>query len=144
MKFKVVSFFVLMFSFFSCFAQTAVSIIGKWTNEDKTQIIQVYKKDNFYVGKLVGIDAENANLMLDSENKEEQLRKRKLIGADVWLNFEYQEDKQMWKNGEIYNYKTGNSYTGKIQIEGPELRLTGYYGFCFFLAKTQKWIRIVE
>lgn len=47
----------------------------------------------------------------------------------------------MWKYGEIYNYKNGNTYTGKIRIEGDELRLTGYYGFFFFLAKTQKWYK---
>ena len=139
-KFTIILF--LIFSLAKLNAQIENRILGKWTNEDKSQVIEVVKKNNAYIGKLTFIDAENAKLMLDSENDDESLRNRRLLGAEVWLNFEYLEDKDMWKNGSIYNYKTGNTYNGKIQVEGDELKLTGFYGFFFFLAKTQNWTRV--
>ena len=117
MKEKFVILLLLALCFTKIQAQAEERILGKWTNEDKTQIIEVVKKNNVYVGKLVFINVENAKLMLDSKNDEEALRNRRLIGAEVWTNFEYLEDKDMWKYGTIYNYKTGNSYNGKIQIE---------------------------
>ena len=123
-------------------AQDEKLLIGKWTNEDKSQIVEVSKIENFYVGTLVDIQAENAHLLLDTENDDETKQNRRLIGAKVWTKFEYLDEKGFWKYGEIYNYKTGNTYNGKIQLDGDELKLTGHYGFFFFLAKTQKWTRI--
>lgn len=116
-------------------------ILGKWTNEDSTQTVQFYKSGKLYNAKLVYFSNENADILLDTENTDEDLRKRRVLNATVWTGFEYLPDKKMWKYGEIYNYKNGNTYTGKIRIEGNELRLTGYYGFFFFLAKTQKWYK---
>jgi uncharacterized protein (DUF2147 family) len=131
-----------LFTLTSLMAQEADRLLGRWSNEDKTQIVEVLKRNNVYLGKLVYINAENAKLMLDTENDEETLRNRRLLGSEVWTEFEYLEDKDMWKSGVIYNYKTGNSYNGKIQVEGNQLKLTGFYGFFFFLAKTQNWTRV--
>ena len=125
-------------------AQIESSINGKWTNEDQTQIVEVSKVNDYYVGTLIFIDAENAKLMLDTENDDESKRNRRILGSNVWTKFEFQEDKGFWKYGEIYDYKSGNTYNGKIQVEGDELKLTGHYGFFFFLAKTQKWSRVTK
>lgn len=142
MKEKIIILLFVIFSFATLHAQDENRILGKWSNEDKSQIIEVSKKKNTYVGKLIFINAENAKLMLDTENDDESKQQRRLLGAEVWLGFEYLADKNMWKNGEIYNYKTGNTYNGKIQVTGDELKLTGFYGFFFFLAKTQNWSRV--
>lgn len=125
-------------------AQDEQQILGKWTNEDHSQIIQVVKKNNVYVGKLISINVENAHMLLDSENEDDTKKSRRLLGAEVWTGFSYIPESNSWKFGEIYNYKTGNVYNGKITVEGNELKLTGHYGFFFFLAKTQKWTRVTE
>ena len=137
---------ILTITVFSQFAwaQIESSINGKWTNEDQTQIVEVSKVNDYYVGTLIFIDAENAKLMLDTENDDESKRNRRILGSNVWTKFEFQEDKGFWKYGEIYDYKSGNTYNGKIQVEGDELKLTGHYGFYFFLAKTQKWSRVTK
>jgi uncharacterized protein (DUF2147 family) len=142
MKRTAVIMLFTLFTLTSLMAQEADRLLGRWSNEDKTQIVEVLKRNNVYLGKLVYINAENAKLMLDTENDEETLRNRRLLGSEVWTEFEYLEDKDMWKSGVIYNYKTGNSYNGKIQVEGNQLKLTGFYGFFFFLAKTQNWTRV--
>ena len=117
-------------------------ILGKWHNEDSTQVVEFKKEGNIYNAKLIYLDKENADFILDVHNDDVSKQHRKIIGTKIWTGFEYQEDKEIWKYGEIYNYTNGNVYTGKIQIEGNELKLTGYYGFFFFLAKTQKWYSI--
>ena len=43
---------------------------------------------------------------------------------------------------EIYNFKTGNTYTGKIHLTNKnEMELTGYYGILWFLGRTKTWTR---
>lgn len=114
------------------------SFVGKWVNEDTTQVIEIYKKNDHYFGKLIEIN--NAKkIIYDSENKDENLKNRKLIGIDVLLNFEFADNKL--KNGEIYNINNGNTYNGKLQLKEDELILTGYFGVLFFLGKTQKWYK---
>ena len=142
MKRSVIILLFSVFTWSNLSAQEEDRILGKWINEDRTHIIEVLKRNNLYVGKLVFIAAENSKLMLDTENDDEALKNRRILGSEVWTGFEYLEDKNMWKNGAIYNYKTGNSYNGKIQVEGNKLKLTGFYGFFFFLAKTQDWSRV--
>lgn len=124
---------------FSFTQNTANSILGQWHNEDSTQVVEFKKEGNVYNAKLVYLDKENSAYILDVNNNDDTKKHRKVIGSKIWTGFEYVEDKDMWKYGEIYNYTNGNTYTGKIQIEGNELKLTGYYGFFFFLAKSQKW-----
>ncbi len=117
----------------------ANAILGKWHNEDSTQVVEFKKEGNIYNARLVYLAKENADYILDVNNDDEKLKHRKILGVKVWTGFEYLEDKDSWRYGEIYNYTNGNIYTGKIQIEENVLKLTGYYGFFFFLAKTQKW-----
>lgn len=142
---KIITYFLSLVLFGNCLtAQVEKDILGKWTNADQTEVVEVTKVDNYYVGTLVNLKVENAKLLLDSENDDETKRNRRLLGAKVWTKFEYLADKNFWKYGEIYNYKNGNTYNGKIQVEGNELKLTGHYGFFFFLAKTQKWTRVTK
>lgn len=140
MKIKIITTLTILLVFTTVKSQQN-RIFGKWANEDSTQVVQFYKEGDHYNAKLIYFDDENADILLDTENEDENLKKRRVLNATVWTGFEYQADKDMWKYGEIYNYKNGNTYTGKIRIEGDELRLTGYYGFFFFLAKTQKWYK---
>ncbi len=125
-------------------AQDENKIMGKWTNEDQTQVIQVEKKGEVFVGQLADYKNGNDEVLLDLENKDEEKRSRNLLGEDVWLNFIFDPAKEIWTSGEIYNFKNGNIYNGKIQVEEDELKLTGHYGFFFFLAKTQKWTRVLN
>jgi uncharacterized protein (DUF2147 family) len=144
MKRKLVAILFILLSLSRLNAQEMDRLLGKWMNEDKTQIIEVVRKNNTYMGKLVFIDVPNSKLILDTENDDESLRKRRVLGSLVWKEFEYQEDKDMWKYGSIYNYKSGNTYNGKIHVEEDQLNLTGFYGFLFFLAKTQNWSRVIK
>ncbi|MFT4969493.1 MAG: hypothetical protein ACI9O4_001240 [Chitinophagales bacterium] len=125
-------------------AQDENKIMGKWTNEDQTQVIHVEKKGEVFVGQLAEYMNGDAEVLLDVENKDEEKKKRNILGEDVWLNFVFDPTREIWISGDIYNFKNGNTYNGKIQVEEDELKLTGHYGFFFFLAKTQKWTRVLN
>lgn len=125
-------------------AQDPGRILGSWTNEDSSQVIKIEKLGDVYVGQLVELRGTTNNMVLDTENPDVEKRNRKLLGSDVWLNFVYDNDRDYWKDGEIYNFKNGNTYNGKIRVAGDELTLTGHYGFFFFLSKNQDWIRIKQ
>jgi len=124
------------------YGQEAEDILGLWANEDSTQIVQVMKQGNVFVGKLTNLKGDNSGSLLDFENPEIGKKSSTLIGLDVWIDFVYNEARHNWVDGKIYNFKNGNSYNGKIQIDEDALKLTGHYGFFFFLAKTQDWTRV--
>ncbi len=124
------------------YSQQAEDILGLWANEDSTQIVQVIKQGDVFVGKLTNLNGYNPGSLLDLENPESGKKSSTLIGLDVWIDFVYHEARHNWVDGKIYNFKNGNSYNGKIQIEEDALKLTGHYGFFFFLAKTQDWTRV--
>ena len=123
-------------------SQQAEDILGLCANEDSTQIVQVIKQGDVFVGKLTNLNGYNSGSLLDLENPESGKKSSTLIGLDVWIDFVYHEARHNWVDGKIYNFKNGNSYNGKIQIEEDALKLTGHYGFFFFLAKTQDWTRV--
>ena len=91
---------------------------------------------------MTNLKGDNSGSLLDLENPEIGKKSSTLIGLDVWIDFVYNEARHNWVDGKIYNFKNGNSYNGKIQIDEDALKLTGHYGFFFFLAKTQDWTRV--
>ena len=138
--YSIISLSLISLSFLH--SQQAEDILGLWVNEDSTQIVQVMKQGNVFVGKLTNLNGHDSGSLLDLENPEIGKKSSTLIGSDVWIDFVYHEARRCWVDGKIYNFKNGNSYNGKIQIDGNALKLTGHYGFFFFLAKTQDWMRV--
>ena len=122
--------------------QDADRVLGVWINADSSQVIQVERRGEVYEGKLIELKGESNKLLLDIENPDMEKRNRNLVGADIWLQFVYDVDKDFWREGKIYNFKNGNTYNGKIRVVGDELILTGHYGFFFFLSKNQEWLRV--
>ena len=122
--------------------QDADRVLGVWINADSSQVIQVERRGEVYEGKLIELKGESNKLLLDIENPDLEKRNRNLVGADIWLQFVYDVDKDYWREGKIYNFKNGNTYNGKIRVVGDELILTGHYGFFFFLSKNQEWLRV--
>lgn len=130
----------------SLFAQASKDeIIGLWYNEDKTEIIEIYTKGNFYYGKFHWLKNSSANgeAIRDIYNENPQLRSRVLTGIDVFIKFEYNIGREKWKSGEIYNYKNGNTYNGKMRINSKgELEVHGYWWILSFLGSTKIYSKV--
>lgn len=142
---KLFAIWAFLLSAYCGFAQTeAKAIEGLWLNDDKDYVVKIYERDGQFFGKIVwlkdSLDMYGEPLR-DVLNDLPHRRSKLVKGMDVLLNFVY--DSGAWRSGNIYNYKTGNTYNAKMSInkEG-ELELTGYYGILFFLGKTKEWTRV--
>lgn len=145
---QIIVFIFLFWSSLGLWAQTADDILGNWINKKQNRIITIYKTNDLYYGKVEWIENSEKGKgfeRLDIKNPNENLKNRKIIGIDFLLSFSFFTDRKAWKGGKIYNYETGNTYSGKIHLtEDNDLELTGYYGILWFLGRTQTWTRLNE
>lgn len=123
------------------FAESAGDIVGVWLTEDKDGYIEVFEQDGKYHGKSIG-SPENKQ-RLDTENPDESLRSRSLLGVVLLQNLEFDGD-DTWEGGSIYDPKSGKTYKAKAELKGSDtLKLRGYIGSPM-LGKTTKWTLLTK
>lgn len=124
-------------------AQKADEIIGIWWNEEKDGRVEVFKKDGKYFGKIEYIkkdqNADGSSPKVDSKNPDEKLRSRVLKGLVILKGLEW--DGSEWDDGEIYDSKSGNTYScfAKMNADGT-LYFKGYIGFSL-IGRSTTWTR---
>ncbi len=122
-------------------------IIGKWMSEEKNCIVQVYKNGNEYGAKLTWFDdaddkTQPMNMRVDYKNPNKALQNRKLIGMDVVDNLTYNPETNSWENGEIYDAKSGRTWSSAVSLSREGLmKVTGYWKFKF-IGKSMNFKRI--
>ncbi|WP_317195119.1 DUF2147 domain-containing protein [Algoriphagus oliviformis] len=117
-------------------------MLGTWYNTEKTAQVEIEKSGSSYSGKIVWLKNPNPNgkPATDKNNSEAQLRNRPLIGLKLLDGLEYEGG--IWKDGEIYDPKTGKTYSCEIRLPSADiLELRGYLGFSF-VGKTVEWTRV--
>ena len=116
-------------------------ILGEWLNADKTGIIEIYKKDNKYYGKIVR-GADKSPTKYDIHNPDPIEQKKRLLGKIILKDFTYDDDE--WEDGTIYNPTNGKTYSCVMELaESNVLEITGYIGITLF-GKTQLWTRVIK
>lgn len=117
--------------------ENADKIIGTWYSPLKDGKVKIYKKGNFYFGKLTelknSIDSKG-NSILDVNNPDETKRQRALIGIEILINFTYNSKTGNWQ-GKLYDYdgSSGNTYDSYITIKKDgNLNIKGFWGLSFF------------
>ncbi|HLS95674.1 MAG TPA: DUF2147 domain-containing protein [Sphingobacterium sp.] len=126
----------LLVSIFA-FAQNADPILGKWQNPSGEGKIEIYKKGDKYFGKLYWIKDANKK---DQKNPDAKLRNRKIQGLEILSGFT--RDGQNYSGGQIYDPKSGKTYSCKMTVKGPDkLDIRGYLGVSL-LGRTETWKRI--
>jgi len=122
------------------------TILGVWWNQEKTSRIEVFEDSGKIFGKIVWL-ADNKNKdgstpRTDYNNPKPELQKNKLIGTCILKNLTWNADDAEWNKGEIYDPKTGKTYScyavlqkdGKLYIKGFVLGMT-------FIGKSTLWTR---
>ncbi|MDD4143082.1 MAG: DUF2147 domain-containing protein [Prolixibacteraceae bacterium] len=126
-------------------AQQADKITGIWWNDEKTSKIKVEKKDGKYIGTIVFMIPEkykNGQPPKDDNNPDESLRSRSLIGLQILQDFDYDANKKEWKNGKIYDPKSGNTYDCYAWMESDDLlKLKGFVAGIRWLGRSSEWYR---
>ena len=83
---------------------------------------------------------ENGNPKVDNLNPDESLQSRPRMGMVMMYDFSHDED-NVWNDGEIYDPKSGNTYSGTITLTSENnLDLRGYVGLPIF-GRTSNWTR---
>lgn len=126
----------------------ADDILGIWWNQEKTSKIEVFKKGDKYHGKIIWLkdefeDGSTTKPNLDDKNPDASLQSRKVLGLEILTDLEWDDDE--WDDGEIYDPKSGNSYSCYAEFEDENnldrLKLRGYVGFSL-IGRTSYWTRI--
>jgi uncharacterized protein (DUF2147 family) len=138
------------FTSLTLFAQNnGDDIIGNWKNGEGTGVIQIYKTTTgHYAGKIVWlkepIDPETGKPKLDKRNPDESKRAQPTLGLINMGAFQYDEEGKEWKNGFIYDPKTGKEYSCKISMKNMNtLEVRGFIGVSLF-GRTDTWSRQVR
>jgi len=125
----------------------ADDVLGTWFNEEKDAKIEIYKEGNKYFGKIIWleepIDPETGKPKLDDKNPDEVLQKRPVMGLLLVKDFIFDGD-DVWDDGEIYDPKSGNTYSCYMKFESPDkLKVRGYIGVSW-IGRTTYWTRTTK
>ncbi len=118
-------------------------IEGFWYTQEKDAKIQIYKTSaGFYDGKIVWqkVPDENGKPKLDKKNPDNSLRSRPLMNLVIVKHLKSQGNNK-YDGGTIYDPKSGNTYSSKTEITGPNtMKLRGFIGVSL-LGRNQTWTR---
>lgn len=142
MKYKLTTLFVVLLfsSVLTVTAQTNISdkIIGNWISPEKDLIVQCYKQNNKYYGKIIWFKEYFDNTPDNPEALPENQWKSTLVMKD----FVYQDNE--WCNGKIFQLKTCKTYDAYIKLQSENsLQVTGFI-FFRFLSETIIFSRYIE
>lgn len=124
------------------YGQSEDDVLGHWLTADKTAQIAIQKNGTEYIGKVIWLrdPTVDGKPLTDKNNEDPKLRDRPIDGLVLISGLEY--EKGMWKDGEIYDPKTGKTYSCEIRLPSSDvLQLKGYLGFSF-VGKTVEWTRV--
>lgn len=143
MKFNFFGLVILILCFFASinlYAQANPdSILGIWFNEEKDAKIKVYKENGKFFGKIVWHKSGEDISPFDENNPDPQLQKRKKVGLVILTDFEF--DDGQWEDGEIYDPKSGKTYSCVIKLQKDgSLHVRGYIGISL-LGRTAHWTK---
>lgn len=140
---KQVLTFILLLAGINLTAQTkADDIVGVWLTTGKEPAkIQVYRSGSNYFGKIVWLQNPDTNgkPKVDAKNPDENKRTQQIMGLVILQNFQFAETE--WNDGEIYDPKSGKTYSCNITLDGNNtLKVRGYIGIPA-LGRTETWTR---
>ena len=80
----------------------------------------------------------------DTENPEEELRDRPILGLELMYGFRWDEADREWKDGRIYAADSGKTYRCKLKLEEDgRLKVRGYVKVGFVkLGRSMHWTRV--
>lgn len=123
----------------------ADKILGTWLNEKKDAKIEVYKKDNAYFGKIIwlknNVGPSGETPKRDVENPDPKLKNRPIVGINILKDLRWDEDDNEWDDGEIYDPRSGSTYSLYAKLEDSNtLFLKGYVGVAL-IGRSTTWTR---
>jgi len=138
---------------FSCLlAGGANDVVGVWLTDCGECKIEIYpvEDDSTYSGKIVWLkeplipegQPNEGRPKVDTENPDEELCGRPMIGLELLWGFVYNPDTDRWEHGRIYNAENGKTYYAFVELKDEDhLRLKGSLDKRGWLGKSTIWTR---
>lgn len=130
------------------FAQkTPNRITGVWFNGEKTSKIEIYEtKNGSFAGKLIWLKEPNNEAgkpKVDHKNPDAKLQSRPLMDLVILTGLVI-DGNTKYKNGKIYDPKSGKTYSAKAELTNNNtLALRGYIGVSL-VGRTDTWTRTTK
>ena len=120
------------------------AILGIWKTGSGNGKVEIYKKGNQYLGKIVWlsepIDPKTGKAKTDIMHPDKSMHNRPLLGLINLWGFGYDGDNK-WDGGHIYDPKNGKEYKCSITMKDKNtLNVRGYIGISM-IGRTDVWQR---
>ena len=120
------------------------AILGFWKTGEGNAVVQIYKKEDKYFGKIVWLkdpnDPATGKAKVDLKNVDPNLKSRPIMWMINLRDFKFAKN-NLWEDGKIYDPKTGKDYSCKITAKDANtLEVRGYVGISLF-GRTDTWKR---
>ncbi|PKP23090.1 MAG: DUF2147 domain-containing protein [Bacteroidetes bacterium HGW-Bacteroidetes-21] len=116
---------------------------GKWITEEGKSVVEIYEQNGQYFGKIIWIKNplnKDGKPLIDNKNPDLSQRGKEIKGLVFMKNFTF-DGKNMWKDGNLYDPESGNTYSGYLKLKSQDiLELRGYMGVSM-LGRTSTWVR---
>lgn len=113
-------------------------VLGTWATHGGATI-SVYQCDANVCAKLIGLSKDTPT-KVDGNNPDPAQRTHPLCGLQIGRSF-HLTDKDHAEDGQLYDPKSGKTYSGSMASEGESLKLRGYIGIKLF-GRTAVWTRV--
>ena len=109
---------------------------GDWYTPERDSLIRIADcGDGTPCGRVVWVDEDRAQVLVDEHNSDEALRGRPIEGITLLSGFE--SGKTDWRGGAIYHPGNGNTYRARLRrIDEDTLEVKGCVGP---ICKAQHW-----
>jgi uncharacterized protein (DUF2147 family) len=112
---------------------------GFWWNEQRDGIFELIVTDN----KIEGLTRWAAEPSRDVNNPDPKLNGRPLKDIIFLWGFQYDQKKNRWKDGKVYDPNNGKTYDAKMSLENDNqtIKMRGYIGISLF-GRTAEFERV--
>lgn len=129
----------------------AQAVVGRWYTEGGDSKVEIEEKDGEFVGKIAWLknplyeegDPEEGKPLRDRNNPDADLQNKPILGLKMLHSFKYDEKKEKWVDGKIYDPEKGKTYDCQMTLEGDKLNVRGYIGSPVF-GRTTTWTKVTE
>ncbi len=107
---------------------------GTYLSETGETQVRIAKCGTAYCGTIISVQGEAK----DMNNPDPKLKGRNLVGIQMISNIQPSGD---GFTGQLYNYKDGKTYTGKMTFAGKSMQLSG----CVLgglICRAQTWAKV--
>ena len=121
-------------------------VVGIWLTQEADSKIEISKDANgVYSGKIIWLKTPklNGKPRFDTNNPDEALKIRPIIGLNLLNNFTFDDDE--WVDGTIYDPKSGKTYSSLMWFDDEDdtktLSVKGYVGVSI-MGRTVTWTKV--